>query len=287
MFLGGQNGGKTAILRRYFHGNFSDDGWMSTIGVDVYSTITTITPSSSSSKKKCYNEKEQEEGITDITSYEEEVEKKKKKRPISIQVWDTPGVNPNTATFSDKFLINIDAAVLVYDVSSSTSFTHVLNWYYELIERIRRMKTNHQRTRHLPIVIVGNKIDIFQDRDSKQKELRRKKVAVKQRNVLGLTGNWRGREFRYEYSVKPISSSSAATPNGNSNNDDNSNIENGKPNRLELLTYLGTNTNYLEAILNNEVYRGSYLDSLLSSEANSHTDLGLVRLWCLVRDICI
>jgi len=297
VFLGGQNSGKTSILRRYFHGNFYADGRMPTIGADVYSTITaTISPPSPST--------------IEISEDEEEVIEKRKnsvdtvknnqttrRRPISIQVWDTPGrerfVNPNgntryTASFSDNFLRNLDAVCLVYDVSSSTSFTHVLNWYYELIERVRRMKANHERTRHLPIVIVGNKIDIFQDRDTRQKELlNRKKEIVQQRNVLGLIGNWRGRDYRYEYSANapaltstPTKPSSSCTRTNNKIDGSTSGIG-GKENRLELLTYLGTNTNYLEAILNNEVYRGSYLDSLLSSEDNSHPDKDMVQLWCM------
>eukprot|EP00536_Pseudo-nitzschia_multiseries_P001740 jgi/Psemu1/300959/fgenesh1_kg.22_\ len=234
------------------------------------------------------------------------------RRPISIQVWDTPGrerfVNTDgkkrcTASFSDRFLKDLDAVCLVYDVSSSTSFTHVLKWYYELMERLRRMKANHERRRHLPIVIVGNKIDIIQDRENvrrfrrQQEELlrnRRKEIVVqRRRNVLGLEGkNWRGRDYRYEYasssSKQPsrhTRSGSSSTSNSNSNSnsnstDKNSNNEHGRENRLELLTYLGTNTNYLEAILNNEVYRGSYLDSLLSSEDNSHPDKDMVELWC-------
>jgi len=298
VFLGGQNSGKTSILRRYFHGNFYADGRMPTIGADVYSTITaTIAPPSPST--------------IEISEDEEEVIEKRKnsvdtvknnqttrRRPISIQVWDTPGrerfVNPNgnkryTASFSDNFLRNLDAVCLVYDVSSSTSFTHVLNWYYGLIERIQRMKANHKRTRHLPIVIVGNKIDIFQDRDTRQKELlNRKKEVVRQRNVLGLTGDWRGRDYRYEYSANaPALTSSAPTKpsslrkNSKNKMDGNTNDDEGRENRLELLTYLGTNTNYLEAILNNEVYRGSYFDSLLSSEDNSHPDKDMVQLWCM------
>ena len=234
--------------------------------------------------------------------------------PISIQVWDTPGrerfMNTDgktryTASFSDNFLKHLDAVCLVYDASSSTSFTHVLSWYYELIERTRRMKANHERKRHLPIVIVGNKIDIIQDRENarrvrRQKEQlfqnRSKETVVQQRDVLGLAGtNWRGRDYRYEYassSSKPPSRHNRGNNKrtnskdsiNDSNNDSNTknNNEDGKENRLELLTYLGTNTNYLEAILSNEVYRGSYLDSLLRSEDNSHPDKDMVQLWCTV-----
>ena len=298
VLLGGQNAGKTSILRRYFHGKFYANSRMPTIGADVYSTIITKLKSSPTTPATEPNVNEEGKELHQNPANTVKTSPKAGNQPISIQVWDTPGrerfVNPNgktrfTALFSDNFLRNLDAVCLVYDISSSTSFTHVLNWYYELIERIRRMKANHERTRHLPIVIVGNKIDIFQDRDIRQKELlKRKKEVVQQRNVLGLTGNWRGRDYRYEYSAN--APALASTPKRSSlprkrdnvEIDDNTNDASGNENRLELLTYLGTNTNYLEAILNNEVYRGSYLDSLLSSEDNSHPDKDMVQLWCMV-----
>ena len=286
--LGGQNAGKTSILRRFFHGKFFADERMPTVGADVYCKITATRPSPDSSTT--------EDSIEEIAKGEQRSNNTRPNK-ISLQVWDTPGrerfVNPNgktryTASFSDSFLIDLDAVCLVYDVSSSTSFTHVLNWYYELIERIRRMKANNERLRPLPIVIVGNKIDIFQDRDTRQKELlNRKKEIVKQRNVLGLAEKWRGRDYRYEYSANapglsstPIKKSSSGKRSANKL--DGKTKVGEKENRLELLTYLGTNTNYLEAILNNEVYRGSYLDSLLSSEDNSHPDKDMVQLWCMV-----
>ena len=315
VFLGGQHAGKTSILRRYFHGTFygERDGRHPTIGSDVYSTLISSTSlsllMSSTTNNNDKNEKkdnnkdvnsttthnvhenenaDESSDFASVSSSSTEIQSNnnnnnKFKKPISIQIWDTPGrerfVNPDektryTASFSDNFLKNLDAVVLVYDVSSSTSFTHVLNWYYELIERIKRMKINHDRIRDLPIVIVGNKIDIFEERDA-QKELRQIEV-VQQRDVLGLTGNWTGRDYRYEYSASPPSTSSTMSSTTS------------KSSSHELLTYyLGTNTNYLEAILNNEVDGGSYLDSLVSSEDKSHPDKDMVQLWCMVSEVIV
>ena len=322
VFLGGQHAGKTSILRRYFHGTFygERDGRHPTIGSDVYSTLISSTSlsllMSSTANNNDKNEKkdnnkdvnsttthnvhenenaDESSDFASVSSSSTEIQSNsnnknknnnnsnKFKKPISIQIWDTPGrerfVNPDektryTASFSDNFLKNLDAVVLVYDVSSSTSFTHVLNWYYELIERIKRMKINHDRIRDLPIVIVGNKIDIFEERDA-QKELRQIEV-VQQRDVLGLTGNWTGRDYRYEYSASPPSTSSTMSSTTS------------KSSSHELLTYyLGTNTNYLEAILNNEVDGGSYLDSLVSSEDKSHPDKDMVQLWCMVSEVIV
>lgn len=243
-------------------------------------------------------------------------------RPVSIQIWDTPGReryvnNDNSnnnktryiASFSDSFFKNVDAAILVYDVSSSTSFTHVLKWHAELMERIRRMEASGERSRPLPIVIVGNKIDIFQERDT-QKELKKREV-VKQRDVLGVAGKkFRGQDYRYEYSASApyaasLSASASASSRMNSlavpatsgatgnaaSNTIVPPLKNGNDtshrNRFEISTYMGTSnqTNYLEAILNNEVYRGSYLDSLLSSEDNSHPDKDMV-IVSIVHPLC-
>jgi GTPase SAR1 family protein len=308
-----------------------------------------------------------------------------KKATISVQVWDTPGrerySNPNNnkkktamymTSFSDHFLKNIDAVVLVYDVSSSTSFTHVLKWHSELMERLKNMELNGDRARPLPIVIVGNKVDIVEERDMTQKELRRKRKtnkedssssssgAVRQRDVLGLRSDFRGNDYRYEYytantvpsdfntgngsiGLSPTSasittaSSSAARNAGKQQQQQQQ--QHTTRNRFELSTYvreissiffgcgclcvyiifgsrqhrtthlffffplhfllvslylsfsfsffpitrryMGTKTNYLESILSSEVYRGSYLDSLLSSEDKSHPDRDMVLLWCM------
>jgi len=260
VFLGGKNAGKSSILQRYFHGNFEAQP---TIGADIYSRIIWFLQSRSSSVSS-----QTESSINNMIGRE--------KRQVSIQAWDTPGRN-GTASFSDQFLVKLDVAVLIYDVSSSTSFTHVLNWYYELIERIKRMKANEDRQRKLPIVIVGNKIDIFEER-KKQKKLRKKEV-VRQRDVLKLGGNWTGKDYRYEYSASPPS----LHPSSSIVDSSSSSSTSSRPQQLELLTYydLGTNRNYLEAILNSEVYRGSYLDSLVSAEDKSHPDKDMVQLWCM------
>jgi GTPase SAR1 family protein len=140
------------------------------------------------------------------------------------------------------------------------------------------MKANEDRHRKLPIVIVGNKIDIFEER-KKQKKLRKKEV-VRQRDVLKLGGNWTGKDYRYEYSASPPS----LHPSSSIVDSSSSSSTSSRPQQLELLTYydLGTNRNYLEAILNSEVYRGSYLDSLVSAEDKSHPDKDMVQLWCMV-----
>lgn len=49
---------------------------------------------------------------------------------------------------------------------------------------------------------------------------------------------------------------------------------------LLLLSPHSDKTGYLDAVLNNQV-RGSYLESLLSTEDDSHPDKDMVLLWCM------
>lgn len=295
--LGGANAGKSSILRRYFYNRFDHDR-MPTMGADYFSRridypIIEVKGEDEDAAAVPYSDEKKDGSTTNVTG---------ENQTISIQVWDTPGreryshlENKNrkaqyTASFSDNFLRNADAAVLVYDVSSSTSFTHVLKWHSELMEQLRRMEAIGDRRRPLPILIVGNKIDIVQERDT-QKELRKMEV-VRQRKVMGFQGNdFRGNDYRYEYTASSSPSSKVISPSSssslsqskNSSSKSRASREEQAPSRsrFELSTYMGTKTSYLESILNNEVYRGSYLDSLLSSEDKSHPDKDMVLLWCM------
>jgi hypothetical protein len=63
----------------------------------------------------------------------------------------------------------------------------------------------------------------------------------------------------------------------------NANQPDKRKNRFEISTYMGTGgqTSYLKAVLSNECVRGSYLESLLSTEDRSHPDKDMVLLWCM------
>ncbi|KAG7337660.1 small GTP-binding domain protein [Nitzschia inconspicua] len=317
--LGGANAGKSSILRRYFYGKF-DEARMPTRGADYYA------------KRMEYNNNTTNNSTTnDNTSTQQQ----QQQQMISIQVWDTPGrervtssssssttkssttPTSTTTSFSDHFLQQIDVAMLVYDVSSSTSFTHVLKWHAELLERFKRMKRSQSQRSSIPMIIVGNKSDLMEERLEKKRELLLQKgqqlrhqyndnnnnnvvqqqhSVVKQRNVLGVT-NYRGKDYRYEYTTTNTTTAPAAStsslsklnPNNNNNNNQdlllsssNSSPSSPTHHRFELSTYMGTKTsNYLESILSHQVYRGSYLDSVLSSEDKSHPDQDMVVLWCV------
>lgn len=275
--LGGAGAGKTSILRRYFHGNF-DIARMPTLGSDFYSR----------------NIPDPSEDPGDPTEEQPFDEKKETSsdfqtpnRILSMQVWDTPGRERfaadrkpiYTAAFADNFFKNVDAALLVYDITSSTSFTHVLKWHADLVERIRRLEATGERTRPFPVLIVANKMDILKQ-ETRQF---RQQAVVAQRDVMGLAGRaFRGKDYRYEYSASPLSPSYKSSSSSSSKNLSKKMRRRDPRNRFEISTYMGTGdqTSYLEAVLNNQV-RGSYLESLLISEDGSHPDKEMVVLWCM------
>ena len=269
--LGGAGAGKTSILRRYFHNQF-DFHRMPTLGSDFYTRKILEPQTGLGGEEK-----------------KEPSSPSAQKRMLSMQVWDTPGRERfsnrkpmYTAAFSDNFFKEIDAALLVYDITSSTSFTHVLKWHADLMERIRRLEAAP-----FPVIIVANKMDIF---DQQHVHKSQKKAIVAQRDVMGLAETFRGKDSPYEYSAnhptKVISSSSLsssfAIAESSSNKQHHHHHNRGK-HRHEISTYMGTGdqTSYLEAVLNNEVVRGSYLESLLSTEDGSHPDKDMVLLWTM------
>jgi GTPase SAR1 family protein len=230
LVLGGAGAGKTSMLRRYFNGQFQPQR-VPTLGSDFY---TRRIPNPLSNNNPTSIKKGGGGG-------EEEEEEKKMDLPlsssVSMQVWDTPGrerfaANRSkfkyTAAFSDAFFKNTDAALLVYDITSSTSFTQLLNWHYDLQERIRRLQASGQRTRPFPVFIVANKIDILQERDTVM-EQHHHSQTVEQRDVMGLVGkDFRGKDSRYEYRASPPSATGTVP------------VPSKHRNRFEISTYMGT-----------------------------------------------
>jgi small GTP-binding protein len=224
LVLGGASAGKTSILRRYFNGNFQPHR-VPTLGSDFY---TRRIPNPLSDPCLDYGDDDEKKMDPPLN--------------VSMQVWDTPGRErfaanrkfKYTAAFSDSFFKNADAALLVYDITSSTSFTQLLNWHYDLQERIRRLQASGQRTRPFPVLIVANKMDILQERDTIMDQHHNIKT-VDQRDVMGLTGkDFRGKDSRYEYRASPPSATGA--------------VPSEHRNRCEISTYMGTGGTLLMVI---------------------------------------
>ncbi|KAL7561218.1 hypothetical protein ACA910_004140 [Epithemia clementina (nom. ined.)] len=244
LVLGAAGAGKTSILRRYFYKTFEKDTRVATLGSDFYiGRVSLPNPTNDGEPGS----------MTDMT--------------VNLQMWDTPGrerfyLNKRkrryTASLSDTFFRHADAVMLVYDMTSSTSFTQLLRWYADVLE-IRKKNC-------FPVLIVGNKRDLFVANQQRATTLVHPR-RVAQRNVMGLGRDFRGRDFRYEYRVStPIQSSKTKH----------------RLSKQDVLAAHGT-TEHSFFLANRENWTtdNSYLDSLLNSEDASHPSVDMVLLWCM------
>eukprot|EP00551_Chaetoceros_affinis_P011147 CAMPEP_0203669732 /NCGR_PEP_ID=MMETSP0090-20130426/6019_1 /ASSEMBLY_ACC=CAM_ASM_001088 /TAXON_ID=426623 /ORGANISM="Chaetoceros affinis, Strain CCMP159" /LENGTH=481 /DNA_ID=CAMNT_0050534469 /DNA_START=66 /DNA_END=1511 /DNA_ORIENTATION=- len=181
---------------------------------------------------------------------------------VALQMWDTAGKGRFasestglTSRLGDSFFRFADAAILIYDATSSRSFLQLIEWYYELLERLRKInsencdvyyddnnnddkndeggdrkinqksiETNRDNDTNLssyqaqnfPVLIVGTKLDRLKAELSKQA---RKKI-VPQRDVLGLKGkSFKGKEYHYEYTVNNSSKHGGSEKTGGNTHD--------------------------------------------------------------------
>jgi len=236
--LGAAGAGKTSILRRYFSGTFQERR-VPTLGSDFY------TGRVRNPLCQGLEEKKDESWVEKISSREF----------VSLQMWDTAGRERKakfTAALSDSFFRHADAAMLVYDATSSTSFTQLLRWYTDLMERMRKLD-GEMRHRPFPVLIVANKMDII---EKTTYQPNKQMTIVPQRSVLGVKEGFTGKDSRYEYRASvPLKPK-------------------GKGEREEISTYMATGDTPWTT-------DGSYLDSVLNTEDRSHPDMEMVRLWCI------
>lgn len=76
---------------------------------------------------------------------------------LSFSIWDIYG----EATFEEmkkQFLIGTQAIIFMYDVVNRDSFNHVSNWFKIVNESIK--------LKAIPIILIGNKIDLRSDLNS-------------------------------------------------------------------------------------------------------------------------
>jgi small GTP-binding protein len=227
LVLGAAGAGKTSLLRRFSHGTFVHEARIPTLGSDFYTGRIQV---------------------NDIN--------------LQLQLWDTPGrerfyarrQKRYTGSLNESFFQKADAAMLVYDMTKSTSFTQLLQWYADLLA-LRRS---------LPVIVVANKLDLYQADLQRARHLVHPR-RVAQRDVLGLQGDFVGNDFCYESQV-----CSQAPASGGSQS---SFTKETPQRRMEISSFLANRENWTSD--------GGYLESLLNSEDESHPDLEMVLLWCM------
>ena len=86
------------------------------------------------------------------TFIEKEISYKKYNKTIKFQIWDTAG-QEKYRSINKLFYSDANIAILVYDITSKTSYNEVITfWYKEIKER---------GAKDVLIVICGNKSDLF------------------------------------------------------------------------------------------------------------------------------
>jgi small GTP-binding protein len=82
---------------------------------------------------------------------------------LRLQIWDTAGQERYHKILASTFYRRANGIVLVYDLKNQESFNHVENWMKQI-----RQKADPG----IEIVLVGNKLDLVEDKDFTQgKEL--------------------------------------------------------------------------------------------------------------------
>ena len=81
---------------------------------------------------------------------------------VLVKLWDTAGQERYKA-LTTNFFKNAEGVILVYDVTSSESFDNLKYW-------IDSIKSNLGENITIPIIILGNKIDMDDMRDIKKED---------------------------------------------------------------------------------------------------------------------
>ena len=78
---------------------------------------------------------------------------------VKLQIWDTAGQERYHKILASTFYRRANGIVLVYDLTSPSSFNHVENWMKQI-----RQKADPD----IEIVLVGNKLDLVSEQDFTQ-----------------------------------------------------------------------------------------------------------------------
>lgn len=151
-------------------------------------------------------------------------------KQVALQMWDTAGKERLltesaglTSRLGDSFFRHANAAILIYDATSSRSFLQLIKWHSELLERISRVQSEDyepslgldgsrekidgwigrgrqvlntkRKKRRFPILVVATKLDRLKAEQSKSGNIR----TVPQRHVLGINKGFKGHDYHYEY----------------------------------------------------------------------------------------
>ena len=81
------------------------------------------------------------------------------KKRIKLQIWDSVSYEKDLSLNRSLFL-KVQGIILMYDITNFDSFEHIGNW----VKYIQNVNDN------IPIILVANKCDLFEERIVSQKE---------------------------------------------------------------------------------------------------------------------
>lgn len=128
VFAGDSAVGKTSFIMRYCKGEFSNVT-SATLGVDFYMKSIKLNNNNNN------NDNDDE---------------------IQLQLWDTCG-QERFRSIAKSYFRRADGVVLMYDVTCEQSFLNVREWIHSI---------NEISDRTVPIIIIGNKTDLRDDKNS-------------------------------------------------------------------------------------------------------------------------
>ena len=114
IIVGDSGVGKTNLLKRFVHNNY-DEETKATVGVEFFSNSYYI------------NDK-----------------------LFKIELWDTAG-QERYKSITSAYYRGASGAIIVYDVTSKSSFKNVDKWFHEILE---------YGSKNIKIMMIGNKIDL-------------------------------------------------------------------------------------------------------------------------------
>jgi GTP-binding nuclear protein Ran len=91
---------------------------------------------------------------------------------VNFSVWDTAGEERNGG-LRDGYYIGGKCGIIMFDVTSRNSYTNVPRWHRNL----------YRMCNHIPLVIVGNKVDL-KDRKVKASQIMYHKDIMMNINIL-------------------------------------------------------------------------------------------------------
>jgi small GTP-binding protein len=163
VLLGDSGVGKSSLALRLSRNEFRPY-CESTIGASFVTKTIWVTSSSSSSSSP--TNEEENGNTTDATNKECKNTSSNTKtttptmRKIVLKIWDTAG-QEKYASLAPMYYRGAAACILVYDISSRSSFEMLQTWAYQL-------QTNGPRD--LILAVCGNKLDLEEARQTSQEE---------------------------------------------------------------------------------------------------------------------